>query len=146
MKITTFERSHQTCSIEKGVPKNFTNFTRKHLSLRPATSFKKIQVQVFSCEFCEIFRNAFSIEHLWMTASTSSNAKFLNIYIHTYTREHFLWTLFLFSYRFLSYNRLRSIVSASFFGNYDLRELWVCFFVAFWYSNSIFVSLRRIKI
>ena len=24
--------------------------------------------QVFSCEFCEIFKNTFSTEHLWATA------------------------------------------------------------------------------
>ena len=29
----------------------------------------QIYVQVFSCEFCEIFKNIFSTEHLWMTAS-----------------------------------------------------------------------------
>ena len=30
---------------------------------------KEIVAQVFSCEFCEIFKNTFFIEHLWMTAS-----------------------------------------------------------------------------
>ena len=30
---------------------------------------KETLAQVFSCEFCEIFKNTFSTEHLWTTAS-----------------------------------------------------------------------------
>ena len=30
---------------------------------------KEALAQVFSCEFCEIPKNPFSIEHLWATAS-----------------------------------------------------------------------------
>ena len=29
---------------------------------------KEALAQVFSCEYCEIFRNTFFIEHLWVTA------------------------------------------------------------------------------
>ena len=58
------------CSIEIGVLKNFTKFTGKHLcqslflnkvaGLRPATLLKKRTLaQVFSCEFCENFKNTF---------------------------------------------------------------------------------------
>ena len=60
---------------EKGVLRNFTKFTGKHLcqslffskvaGLRPVTLLKKTLAQLFSCEFCEIFKNAFFIEHLW---------------------------------------------------------------------------------
>ena len=52
--------SHQSCSIKKGVPRNFTKFTGKHLcqSLffnKFANFIKKETLgQVFSCEFCEI--------------------------------------------------------------------------------------------
>ena len=52
---------------KKGVLRNFTQFTGKHLcqnlfflfflSLRPATLLKKRLTQVFSCEFCEISKN-----------------------------------------------------------------------------------------
>ena len=40
--------NHRRCSIEKGVLKNLA--------------------QVFSCEFCEIFKNTFFTKHLRMTA------------------------------------------------------------------------------
>ena len=30
---------------------------------------KETQAQVFTCEFCEISKNTFLTEHLWMTAS-----------------------------------------------------------------------------
>ena len=30
---------------------------------------KEALAQVFSCEFCEIFKNIYSTEHLWATAS-----------------------------------------------------------------------------
>ena len=30
---------------------------------------KETPTSVFSCEFCEIFKNTFFIEHLWVTAS-----------------------------------------------------------------------------
>ena len=31
---------------------------------------KETLAQVFSCEFCEIFKNTFFTEHLWTTASS----------------------------------------------------------------------------
>ena len=36
---------------------------------------KETLVQVFSCEFCEIFTNTFYTEHLWVAASTKKNCK-----------------------------------------------------------------------
>ena len=65
---------------KKGTFKNFTKFTGKHLfqslvfnkvaGLRSATLLKKETLaQVFSCEFCEIFKNTFFTEHIWTTAS-----------------------------------------------------------------------------
>ena len=69
------------CSIRKGVLRNFAKFTGKHLCKSlffnkvagPACSFikKETLAQVFSCEFCEISKNTFSTEHLWVTASWS---------------------------------------------------------------------------
>ena len=66
--------------MEKGVLINFTKFTGKHLcqslffnkvaGLRPAFLFKKETLeQVFSCQFCEISKNTFFIEHPSTTAS-----------------------------------------------------------------------------
>ena len=42
--------------------------------MRPATLLKKETLaQVFSCEFCEISKNAFDTELLWATASGKYN-------------------------------------------------------------------------
>ena len=58
--INLFRSSRQRCSVKKGVLRNFTKFTAKHLHLffhkfagrRPL--LKKRLWRVFSCEFCEI--------------------------------------------------------------------------------------------
>ena len=57
--------------MKRSVIRNFTKFIRKQLyqSLRPATLLKKTLAQVLSCEFCEISKNNFSTEQLWMSAS-----------------------------------------------------------------------------
>ena len=57
-------RSHRRCSVKKGVLRNFTKFTGKHLC--QSLFVKK---ENFSCEFCEISKNTFFTEHLWVTAS-----------------------------------------------------------------------------
>ena len=74
-----FRSSHQWCSMKKGVLRNFTKFTGKHL--RQSLFFNKIAgkacnfikketlAQVFSCEFCEISKNTFFTAYLWTTAS-----------------------------------------------------------------------------
>ena len=65
---------------KKDILRNFTKFTGKHLcqslffnkvaGLRPETLLKKETLaQVFSCKFCQISKNAFFTEYLWMTAS-----------------------------------------------------------------------------
>ena len=57
--------NHRRCSLKKGVLKNFAKFTGKHLC--QSLFFNKVAetlAQVFSCEFCEIFKNTFFIEHL----------------------------------------------------------------------------------
>ena len=80
-----YRSSHQRCSVKKGVLRNFTKFTGKHLrqslffnkiaGLRPATLLKKETLaQVFSCEFCEISKNAFSTEHPRTNASDNTLA------------------------------------------------------------------------
>ena len=61
--------SHWSCSVRKAVLRNFAKFTGKRLcqsqflnnvaGFRPQGSFIKIETlaHVFSCEFCEIFKN-----------------------------------------------------------------------------------------
>ena len=71
--------SHQRCSAKKGVLRNFAKFTGKHLCQSlffnevpgGACNFikKEALAQVFSCEFCEISKNAFLTERVWATAS-----------------------------------------------------------------------------
>ena len=73
------ERMEMFC--KKAVLRNFAKFIGKHLcqgplfnkvaGLRPATLLinNETLVQVFSCEFCEMFKNTFFTEHLWATAS-----------------------------------------------------------------------------
>ena len=85
IKGITFRSSHRRCSVRKVVLRNFAKFTGKHLyqslflnkaaGLRPeACNFikKETLAQVFFCEFCEISKNTFFIEHLWAIASTLS--------------------------------------------------------------------------
>ena len=68
----TVRSSHQRRSIEIGVRKNFTKFTGKHLcmslffnkvaGLRPSglqIYYNETPTQVFSCEYCQIFKNSF---------------------------------------------------------------------------------------
>ena len=54
--IYRYRSSHRRCSVKKGLACNFIK--------------KDIMAQVFSDEFCEISKNAFSTEHLQTTAST----------------------------------------------------------------------------
>ena len=64
--------SYQRCSIKKGVLNNFAKFNEKQLcqslffnKLPEASTFikKETLAQVFSSEFCEIFKNTFFTEH-----------------------------------------------------------------------------------
>ena len=43
-------------------------------------SKKETQTQVFSCEFCEIFKNTFFVEHLRTAASNHCQLIFVNIH------------------------------------------------------------------
>ena len=77
-----YRSSHWRCSVRKGVLRNYAKITGKHLcqSLffnkvagRSSTLLKKKTLaQVFSCEFCEIFKNTFFTEYLWATASKNT--------------------------------------------------------------------------
>ena len=85
MEKKIYRSSHRRCFMKKGVLENFAKFTGKHLcqslffnkvaDLRKtppmACNFikKDTLAQVFSCEFCEIFKNTFFTEHLRLTAS-----------------------------------------------------------------------------
>ena len=69
LKHYYFRSSRLRCSVKKGVLRNFTKFTGKHLCQRfffskvagQACNFitKESLVQVLSCEFCKISKNSF---------------------------------------------------------------------------------------
>ena len=70
---------------KKGILKNFAKFTEK--DLRQSLFFNKVAgysfikketiAQMFSCEFCEIFKNTFFTEHLrWLLL------KYFDVCIH----------------------------------------------------------------
>ena len=75
----------QMCSVKKGALRNFTKFTGKHLCqslfFRPeACNFikKEALAQVFSCEFCEIFKNTFFQRTPPVATSALSYSEFLH--------------------------------------------------------------------
>ena len=74
--LTVLDRSSQrSCSMLKGVLRNFTKFTGKHPCqslffnkvVGPATLLKSRLCH--RCQFYEISKNIFFTERLWMTAS-----------------------------------------------------------------------------
>ena len=78
----TSRRSHQRCSVRKGVLRNFGKFIGKQLcqglsfnkvaAVRPASLLKKrLWHRCFLVSFPKFLRAPFSIEHLWATASGS---------------------------------------------------------------------------
>ena len=89
----TFKKQPSDCSIKKGVLKNFTKFTRKHLC--QSLYFDKVAccrtqacnvikkqtpTQAFSGEFCEIFKSTFFTEHFRATATDISEKPFYQKY------------------------------------------------------------------
>ena len=77
---TNYRSSQQRCSMKKGVLEFSQNSQEKTCTrviflnevggLQACNFIKKETLaQVFSCEFCEIFKNTFFTEHLWTTAS-----------------------------------------------------------------------------
>ena len=75
-QIITSTSSHRRCSVKKGVLRNFAN-SQENTCVKVAFLIKlacnlikkENLAQVFSCEFCEVFKNTLFIEHLRVTAS-----------------------------------------------------------------------------
>ena len=67
--LSHYRSSHRWCSVKISVLKSLTKFTRRYLRWTlsfikketPAQAFTKIETptQVFSCEFCKIFKDIF---------------------------------------------------------------------------------------
>ena len=66
--------NHQGYSVKKGLLKTFANFTEKPLCwslsfnkfARLRLIEKETPTQVFSCEFCKIFKKTFSTQYLML--------------------------------------------------------------------------------
>ena len=71
--FTIFRTSRPEVFCKKGVLRNFTKFTRKHLCLRPATLLKKrLWHRYFPVHFVKFLRTPFFMEHLWWLLLTIS--------------------------------------------------------------------------
>ena len=53
------DRRRHRRSVKKGVLRNFAKFTGKDLCQSLFFNKKETLAQVFSCEFCDIFKNTF---------------------------------------------------------------------------------------
>ena len=81
--MSTYRSRRPEVFFKKGVLRNFTKFTRKHLYQNLffnkrnfiKTDFikKEAQAQVFSCEFSEIFKNGFFYRTPLVAASEGKN-------------------------------------------------------------------------
>ena len=67
------ESAAQRCSAKQGVLKNFTKFIEKHCFIKPFIK-KENLAQVFSSEFCEIFKNTFLYRTPPLVASVFNNS------------------------------------------------------------------------
>ena len=91
--------SHRRCSVRKGVPRNFAKFTGKHLCQKlfisgpkVATLLKEALAQVFSCKFCDIFKNT-SGRLLLFRVNRASDYFAKSIYIKVFLWRIVLWVL-----------------------------------------------------
>ena len=74
-KMKWFRSNYWRCSLRKGILRNFAKIHRKTAVSK--SFFNKVAglspeetlAQVFSCEFCDISKNTFFTEHLWVIAS-----------------------------------------------------------------------------
>ena len=81
----SFRGIHQSCAGEKGVFKCFAKFTRKHLCqsllFNEVAVKKETLTQIFSYKFCEILKNTYFEEYMWMTASEVLKIEILNLQV-----------------------------------------------------------------
>ena len=75
---------------KKGVLKNFAKLTVRHL-YQSLLNEKETLIQVFSCEFCKIFENAYLVEHLQTIVSVNRKLRSLNLDQNAYASisQHF---------------------------------------------------------
>ena len=102
---------------KKGVLRNIAKYTGKHLHqslffnkvLRLASAFNLIKketlAQVFSCEFCKIYKNSLHTEHfLWLLLNCIRFAKCLyNFFIYIYMHKIIHTKILLWEKKHISY-------------------------------------------
>ena len=118
---------------KKGVLKNFTKFTGKHLYWRHFIK-KEILSQVFSCELCKIFKNIYFYRTSAMDDSLWYNfIKFLNQNINTFSQ----WTRFvkLFTCDYTLDILIVLLILEHLFWHFD-RVLMDCFIVSNAFLNK----------
>ena len=89
------------CSMKKGVSKNFAKFTGKYLCRSVsfnefaggACNFikKENPTQVFSCEFCKVFKNSYFVEYLQTAASDSFSTIKYNLHVANWQWKCHWW-------------------------------------------------------
>ena len=83
--------SHRSCSLKRGVLRDFAKLTEKHLC--QSLLFNKVA----GLQCCEISNNAFSIEHLQTTASVVS---FISLFMKARVLLEFISLVFSILYIF----------------------------------------------
>ena len=98
--------SHQWCSMQKGVLRNFTKFIGKHMcqglffnkvaglkTPMPEVLKKRVLHRCFLVNFVKFLRIPFLTEHIWTTASigrVKGSATFISFFLNKLFLENFL--------------------------------------------------------
>ena len=98
-KVAVYRGIHRRYSVKKGVLRNFAKFTGKHLCQILFSDKKETLAQVFTCEYCEISKNTFSIEHSQTTASeyswqSSPTTPTSSIFSFNFKHQGYCFTIF----------------------------------------------------
>ena len=109
----TSRNSHQRCSVRKDILRNFAKFTEKRLWQSLFFNkvagllqlyWKQTPTQVFSCEYCEIFKKSYfkatsANGCFWKTARLRSGNTFFTIYVNPFhAKAPFLFPLWTFGF------------------------------------------------
>ena len=81
------KKSRMEVFCKKGVLRNFVKITGKHLCQSLFFIKKEALTQVFSCDFYEISKNTFFIEHLRTTASVNFSYRGTKYNLTSFTKN-----------------------------------------------------------
>ena len=134
LSLVNEEAVSQRCSVKKGVLRNFTKFTRKHLCQglffnRPATLLKKRLWHRRFLWICAIFRDTFF-------QRTSSVAASVNIKKSTEFADLFLFT------KEILHGKLNFLCS----GSVRHRKLQFFFYSSFFYHKELLSIIKPLRL